>query len=403
MRRFRSWNIRSLAFLGALFLLYIPFEDRESNTMWPRYIAIGVALFFLVPILLARPIKLHRPSVYILVGMLIILVHTAVFRQVSFIYPFFVGANILVAVLVYEASRNHPKEFHAAVTWLLVVTIASLLVQVLLYYTLGGIILDVHELAFGSPSRTAIDFVGINRFSGLQVEPGTYANNTVFLLAIYLFTSEFSRQMYIIAIFTLLSILLTGSATSVYFTGVVLMLLPLLWRNRIKVWHVVALLVVIVAFLSFSNILEHLDERFKQNDDGSLSLWKTGLQSYLATGLDDKIIGLGYEHPPCVGCFYQDLGVTFNLVSGGGLLMVFVLVLLFYRVARFNGILLAMVIFALPMNSRMYYYEPPVWMLFLFAQANLRKRLAGLPPPPADLPASAGATVRHSFATTQRQ
>jgi hypothetical protein len=403
MRRFRSWNIRSLAFLGALFLLYIPFEDRESNTMWPRYIAIGVALFFLVPILLARPIKLHRPSVYILVGMLIILVHTAVFRQVSFIYPFFVGANILVAVLVYEASRNHPKEFHAAVTWLLVVTIASLLVQVLLYYTLGGIILDVHELAFGSPSRTAIDFVGINRFSGLQVEPGTYANNTVFLLAIYLFTSEFSRQMYIIAIFTLLSILLTGSATSVYFTGVVLMLLPLLWRNRIKVWHVVALLVVIVAFLSFSNILEHLDERFKQNDDGSLSLWKTGLQSYLATGLDDKIIGLGYEHPPCVGCFYQDLGVTFNLVSGGGLLMVFVLVLLFYRVARFNGILLAMVIFALPMNSRMYYYEPPVWMLFLFAQANLRKRLAGLPPPPADQPASAGATVRHSFATTQRQ
>jgi hypothetical protein len=181
------------------------------------------------------------------------------------------------------------------------------------------------------------------------------------------------------------------------------MLLPLLWRNHIKVWHVVALLVVIVAFLSFSNILEHLDERFKQNDDGSLSLWKTGLQSYLATGLDDKIIGLGYEHPPCVGCFYQDLGVTFNLVSGGGLLMVFVLVLLFYRVARFNGILLAMVIFALPMNSRMYYYEPPVWMLFLFAQANLRKRLAGLPPPPADLPASAGATVRHSFATTQRQ
>jgi hypothetical protein len=55
------------------------------------------------------------------------------------------------------------------------------------------------------------------------------------------------------------------------------------------------------------------------------------------------------------------------------------------------------------MNSRMYYYEPPVWMLFLFAQANLRKRLAGLPPPPADQPASAGATVRHSFATTQRQ
>jgi hypothetical protein len=403
MPQSRSWNVRSLAFLGALFLLYIPFEDRESNTMWPRYIAIGVALLFLGPILLARPIKLHRPAVYILVGMLIILVHTIVFRQVSFIYPFFVGANILVAVLIYEASRNHPKEFHIAVTWLLVLSIVALLAQVLLYYMVGGPVVDIHELVFGSPSRAAIDFVGINRFSGLQVEPGTYANNTAFLLAIYLFTAAFSRQMYIVAIFTLLSILLTGSATSVYFTCVMLMLLPLLWRNRIKAWHVIALLIVIAAFFSFSNILDHLDQRFNQNDDGSLSIWKTGLHSYLATGLDDKIIGLGYEHPPCLNCYYQDLGVTFNLVSGGGLLMVFVLVLLFYRVARFNGVLLAIAIFMMPMNSRMYYYEPPVWMLFLFAQANLRKRLSVLSPPPADMCAGTGAAVRHGFSTTQRQ
>jgi hypothetical protein len=416
MSQLQSWNIRSLAislaFFSALFLLFIPFEDPLTNSMWPRYFAIGVAIFFLIPILLTRPIKLHTPSSYVLVGMLIVLAHTTVLRQVSFIYPFFAGANILVAVLAYEASKHWTKEFHAAVTWLLVISILSLIAQVLMFYVLGGPIVDVHGLVFGSPSRVIVDFAGINRFSGIQVEPGTYANNTIFLLALYLFTSQFRKQMFIIAIATLISILLTGSATSVYFTCVVLMLLPLLWRNRIRTWHVLVLLVCIVAFFSFSNILEHLNERFAQNDDGSLSLWKTGLRSYLATGLDDKIIGLGYEHPPCVDCYYQDLGVTFNLISGGGILMVFVLMLLFYRVAYFNGILLAMVIFAIPLNSRMYYYEPPVWMLFLFAQANLRKKQAGLSPPtvqihddgaPGDWPASAHAAVHKGFASTPRK
>lgn len=416
MNSLKSSDVRSLAislaFFGSLFLLFIPFEDPETNSMWPRYLAIGVAMFFLVPILLARRIKLHAPSSYVLVGLLVILAHTIVLRPVSFIYPFFVGANILVAILAFEASKHWEKEFQTALMWLLVVSIVSLLAQVLMFYVLGGPIMDIHGLVFGSPSRVIVDFEGINRFSGLQVEPGTYANNTIFMLVIYLFSSRFRKQTFIIAIFALISILLTGSATSVYFTCVALMLLPLLWRKRIRIWHVAALLACIVAFFSFSNILEHLNERFAQNDDGSLSLWKTGLQSYLATGLDDKIIGLGYEHPPCVGCYYQDLGVTFNLISGGGILMVFVLILLFYRVMYFNGFVLAMVIFAIPMNSRMYYYEAPVWMLLLFAQANLRKKQAGLDAPPGpmhdagvphDLPASAHTAVHHGLAATQRK
>jgi hypothetical protein len=176
-----------------------------------------------------------------------------------------------------------------------------------------------------------------------------------------------------LSILSVISVLLTGSATSVYFTCVMLVMLPLIWSRHIRTWHVAALFLCIVAFVASSGIPQHLSERFG-HDDGSLSIWKIGLHSYLDTGWEEKIIGLGYEHPPCIDCHYQDLGVIFNLVSGGGILLLFVLVLLFYRVAYFNGILLSLVIFALPMNSRMYYYEAPVWMIFLFAQSNLRKR-----------------------------
>jgi len=373
-----TWNVRSVAaavaFFGAVFLLYIPFEDRLTNTMWPRYFAVAVTFLCLVPLMLARPIRITEPSIYILVGLGIILLHTIVFRTVSFIYPFFIGANIFSAVLVYETSKRWPREFNTAVTWLLVISIVALFVQVFMFYLLGGPIVDIHEMAFGSPSRAAVDFVGINRFSGLQVEPGTYANNTAFLLAVYLFTSGYTKKVYWIAILTVVTLLLTGSATSVYFTCVMLMLLPVLWSHRIKKWHVLALFVFILVFLASSNIIDHLNERFAHNDDGSLSIWKTGLFSYLDTGWEDKIIGLGYEHPPCVDCHFQDLGVIANLISGGGLLVVIVLMLIFYRVACFNGILLSLIIFAMPMNSRMYYYEAPVWMLFLFAQTNLRKK-----------------------------
>jgi len=378
MTRANKWNLPSvavtLAFFGAVFLFYIPFEDLQTNTMWPRYFAVGVTLMCLLPVMLARPIHITEPSIYILMGLLIVLLHTTFFRQISFIYPFFIGANILCAVLLYEAGKRWPKEFNTALGWLLVISIVALFVQVLMFYLAGGPILDLHEMVFNSPSRAAVDFVGINRFSGLQVEPGTYANNTAFLLAIYLFTSGYNKRVYWISVLTVVTLLLTGSATSVYFTCVMLMLLPLLWSHRIKTWHVLALFVLILAFLGSTNIVDHLNERFAKNDDGSLSIWKTGLFSYLDTGWEDKIIGLGYEHPPCFECHFQDLGVIANLISGGGLLILIVLAVLFYRIACFNGILLTLVIFAMPMNSRMYYYEAPVWMLFLFAQANLRKK-----------------------------
>jgi len=392
MTNAKPWDVRSIAiaagFFGALFLLYIPFEDPETHTMWPRYFAVLVAFACLAPIMLARPIRITRPSVYILLGGALIFLHTTVFRRISFIYPFFIGANILIAVLVYEAAKRWPREFNTGVGWLLAASIIALYVQVGSFYLLGGPILDVHDIVFGSASRAAVDFVGINRFSGLQVEPGTYANNTAFLLAAYLFTARFRKMVYWLAILTIISLLLTGSATSVYFTCVMLALLPLLWSQHVRVWHVLALFVCIIAFLASSNILEHLTERFAHNDDGSLSIWKHGLHSYLATGLEDKIIGLGYEHPPCVDCHYQDLGVIFNLVSGGGLLVLMVLALLFYRIALFNGVLLALVIFALPANSRMYYYEAPVWMVFLLAQADLRKRHRVTQALPAPSPAA---------------
>ncbi len=378
MTNAKPWDARSIAvaaaFFGGLFLLYSPFEDPETHTMWPRYCAVLVSLACLLPVMLARPIRITLPSVYILIGMSLIVLHTVVFRQVSFIYPFFIAANIFLAVLFYEASKRWPKEFRAALAALLVVSIGALFLQVAMFYLLGGPMVDIHELVFGSASRTAVDFVGINRFSGLQVEPGIYANNMAFLLGAYLFVSGFSKPVYWISILTVISLVVTGSATAVYFTGVLLVLLPFLWSKRIKVWHVLALFVFILVVLASSNILEHMNERFGHNDDGSLSIWKNGLYSYLATGLEEKIIGLGYEHPPCVNCHYQDLGVIFNLVSGGGLLALIVLAMLFSRVARFNGILLTLVIFAMPGNSRMYYYEAPVWMLFLFGQTNLRKK-----------------------------
>jgi hypothetical protein len=371
----RSYLV-SIVFFGSLFLLFIPFEDTGSNSMWPRYFALGVSFLFLIPILIARKIKFSVPSVYIFIALCDV-AFTTFLRPVSFIYSLFVMANLALAILIYECGRKWPAEFSTGVVWLLIANVTAIFAQALLFFLAGGPIFDFHELLFGSSGRAAFDFLNVNRFSGLQVEPGTYANNMAFLLAILVFTREFSKKLYLLSAFALISILLTSSATSIYFGCVFLLLLPLLWRTGVKKSHLVILALLMVGYFSFSNMAGHLHERFSQHDDGSLTIWMTGMTSYWNTSLEDKLIGLGFEHPPCSNCYYQDLGVVINLLSGGGLLMLLILVTFFLRMIKFNGLLLSLVILAIPMNSRMYYYEPPVWILFSLALTRLRR------PPPA--------------------
>jgi hypothetical protein len=118
--------------------------------------------------------------------------------------------------------------------------------------------------------------------------------------------------------------------------------------------------------MHFSGVLTHLEDRFLARDDGSLSHRMEGMHAYMTTTLEEKFFGVGFGDDPCVRCHYQDIGVTFNLLTRGGIVVALAFSLLVYRAIRVNGLILSIIRLLIPLNEKMFFYEAPIWLFILF-------------------------------------
>jgi hypothetical protein len=285
--------------------------------------------------------------------------------------PFSFFANSVLAILLYETSFHWRKEFVSAVSWLLIINVVVISVQSLLFYAFSFGIYDFHKLLFGSDSRFTEDFLNIARFSGMQIEPGNYANYVACLLAILILSSDFSERMLLVVFFTIISIFLTNSGSSIYFVPVLSALAAYLWRRKIRPYHILILAVAMVVYLHFSGVLVHLENRFFERDDGGLSHRIEGVHAYLSMSLEDKFIGVGFDKDPCVRCYYQDIGVTFNLLTRGGIIVALALGVVLFRIFKVNGAVLSTILFLIPLNEKMFFYEASMWLLIWFAMTGI--------------------------------
>jgi hypothetical protein len=362
-----------LAFFASLFLFFTPFEQSGSNpTMFPKYFVTGISIFLLIPLLAIRRIRLRASSVLALIVLVTIIFHSLVIKPVPGQFALLISANICLAIILYEASFIWGREFESAVSWVLMINAIVIAVQAFLFYVWSHEIFDFHRLIFGSDSRFVEDYLNIARFSGIQVEPGTYANYIACLLAILILCSAFSQKILWMSFISIISIFLTNSGSSMYFVPVLLVLVAFVGRKKIRPFHIGILAAAIFVYLHSSGVLAHLEDRFLDHDDGSLSHRIEGINAYLATTVEEKIIGVGFGADPCVRCFYQDIGVTFNLLTRGGIIVALALALMLLRSMTVNGILLSALLFLIPLNEKMSFYEAPIWMFILFATTGLR-------------------------------
>ena len=362
------------AFFCSLFLFFTPFELQTGavNSMLPRYLVAGIAIVLLAPLVALRPIKLKIASVLVLIALCTIIFHAIFISPVPAQFLLLISANLVLAIALYETSFNWRKEFVSAASLLLIVNATVISLQASLFYVFSHGIFDFHKLIFGSHSRFTEDFLNIARFSGLQIEPGTYANFIACLLAILMLASDFTERILWISFFSVISIFLTNSGSSIYFVPVLMALLAYLWRKKIRISHIAILLVAIATYLYFSGVISHMEARFMERDDGSLSHRFEGIHAYLTTSLEEKIFGVGFGADPCVRCYYQDIGVTFNLLTRGGSIVAIALALLLFRSIAVNGIVLSTILFLIPLNEKMFFYEMPIWLFMLFAANGLR-------------------------------
>lgn len=376
-------KIAFMAIFVSLFLLFTPFEEADK-TMLPKYLTAGASILLLGPLILFRKVYFTQPSLYALLVLLTILFHVFVAKPVPAQFALLIAANLVLAIVIFEARFSYRGEFEAAALCLLLINVLAIAVQAGLFYLVTNSIYDIHRLLFGSQSRAAGDYLNIARFSGIHVEPGTYTNYVSCLLAIYVFSSDVNKKVMWISVITIFSVLMTHSASSLFFVSVMLLLFAWLWRARITLLQVLIVAAGVVGYVYTSNFLDHLLTRF-DGDDGSMSLKLLGINTYLQASLEEKLIGLGFGNDPCTDCHYQDVGVVLNLISRGGIIVAFSFALLLLRTIRLHGVVIATLIFSIPVYCIISFYEAPIWIFILLAASSrelLDKRVKAVASPP---------------------
>jgi hypothetical protein len=313
-------------------------------------------------------VRPRAPTMHVLLLLALIFMHATLVISGPGQFAMLIAADMCAAMLLYELSFHWRREFRAAIAWLLVINVLFIVLQAFLFFATSAGIVDFYKMIFGADSRFSEDYLNITRFSGFHVEPGTYANYMGCLLAIMMLVSEFSERLVLLTCVSIIGIFLTNSGSSVYFVPLVTVLGLYLWRKKVRPLHLIILAAAIATYLVASGIVTHLEERFiNQPSDGSLTHRIEGLAAYRAKSVEEKYVGIGFVSDPCVRCHYQDIGVLFNLTTRGGAVVSLALLGLLVRMIRVNGLVLATLLVLVPLNEKMFFYEPPVWLFILFA------------------------------------
>ena len=164
----------TLALAGVLGVTYTPTEGGGMLTGALRYFFIGVSLLPLVLSPGSCRIQARQLVWALLLGSYLILVNIGSTVQTMFAMVWIFLASV-VFVSVWSAESRRTILINALD--IVIVTFIAFLVLQAMYYGLTGVMVDFHNLLFPfSQARLFQTQDSLWRFTGHQIEPGTYAN-----------------------------------------------------------------------------------------------------------------------------------------------------------------------------------------------------------------------------------
>lgn len=269
-------------------------------------------------------------------------------------------------------NRWRTVSFLSAYIILNIVSIAG----AVLYYEATGSFYDIHAALFPWSVSRAGEFIGVARLSGIQVEPGTYANAvfaTVFLKA--LLERRISTPLNAAA---MVSTLFSNSAWSLI--GVSGFFAASLFENvtgrtnairgqsyALKIAALVTICIAVVIYLGDVTTTSYFSKRFSLEAGAGSGIYK----AEALTAWWSELQGLAIFFPRamsdsfCTFCIsVQDIGVGFNLIYYFGALLAVPLfaVLIYLSLAKFGAQYIILLITF--MATKYYYYDMVVWMIF---------------------------------------
>ena len=287
-----------------------------------------------------------------------------------FLVFLFLGFGFVISA--YLISESGAGMFSQGLDFLLAFWVTSLFLQVFLYF-LTSEVLDFHKWMHPL-SEARIAGVGqFVRFTGVLIEPGTYAN-WVYGLVILRGVSG-NKLFDRLSLVSILSILITLSAWG--FIAVAVYLLAYFGRNltyggskvyrrvMIGAFLIIAVFSIIyVQFLSqISEIIEYLTSR-SELSDGSGAAKVQAYDGFLNIFTRIFVFGQPVNFDFCNGCLSpQDAGLFVNLAVRTSILFaLIVFFVIFKSVFRRYGFIACFCIFPLAF-AKFFYYEPLFWAI----------------------------------------
>ncbi|MFT3800669.1 MAG: hypothetical protein QM766_05555 [Burkholderiaceae bacterium] len=316
----QSW-VRGLLMLVALFLVFTPFES-DDGSLAANY---AVTVFCLAATLVLTPISslkgLLWPSASLLLPAAVILHSLLLSTQGFSPYSLLLIVSFATAIVLVEYANSRPVEFLAVARVFLVISMTALLYQ-FISFQLGGEVVDLHAMLFPGTARIEIgtEAESVIRLTGFQTEPGNYST---WIMLLVLASRLIAGRFGIIESLATCSVLMTYSATGVFFVGIAIlwMLADSLVRGGAKKWMwLVVFGALVLAAASAFDLLDHYEERFLGRDDASLMYRYWALQAYSYLTTSEKLLGFGFLDEIC-DCHFSDLGFGPNLVMRGGILV----------------------------------------------------------------------------------
>lgn len=277
-------------------------------------------------------------------------------------------------------NQKNINQISRTIDWLIIGWISSLTLQIAWHLSTTEL-LDVHNFFFPTSEARLESIINIVRYTGVHIEPGTYAN---WMFGLIILRSLAKRQLFDrLALAGVLSTLATMSAWA--FLGSATYLITYLLHHvanvKIRSLSRVASLMVTCILLSTylsANYADHVNEVISyftarsELEDASGSAKVSATEGFKSSIPEIIFTGKPLTHDFCGGCLSpQDSGIFINIAIRTGLIYALIIFLLISAaLVKTSGwpslLLMAPLCFA-----KYYYFDPIFWMIVGFSIYNL--------------------------------
>ncbi|NML46553.1 hypothetical protein HHL11_22595 [Ramlibacter sp. G-1-2-2] len=276
-------------------------------------------------------------------------------------------------------------------TYLVIFWVFALLLQISLF-AISGQLVDLHAILHPLSEARIYGVADLFRFTGVHIEPGTYAN---WLYALVMLRAMISGRLYDrISLFAVLSILFALSAwgliaVAIFLFGYFVSKISDMTKRGIRAAALAVLLLTGFGLFVYSQFGEHLPALVdyfvlrSELEDVSGSSKVQALAGFKQLAPQLFIVGMPLSTDFCGGCASpQDAGFLLNIAVYAGMLVAIALfVMIFVAAYREFGVTGALA--ALPLAfAKFIFYEPMFWMIFGAAVVRIRFGIGLHPNPP---------------------